>query len=482
MNRPLRRVALACLVLFVLLLANANYVQVVRARDLQNRPGNARVILAEYERERGAIVVGDKRAALSKETEGDLRYLRRYPQGKLYAQATGFYSFVYGATGVERSMNDLLAGTDDRLFVRRVVDTVTGRPPQGGTVKLTLDPAAQQAAYDALDGQNGAVVALRPRTGEILAMTQFPSYDPNELSMHDRKAVTRSWNQLNADEDDPLENRPIVRRYPPGSLFKVVTAAAALSSGKFKPSTEVDAPQVLDLPQTTVGLPNYSDSSCGDGRVTVTDALRQSCNTAFGTIGLRLGGQALRKQAEAFGFNSSLTMPMRVTPSVFPADPNPPQTAQSAIGQFDVAATPLQMAMVAAGVANDGVVMQPTLIAEVQAPDLTPLEVAKPTELGEAVTPQVAAQLTDMMVTVVDDGTGANAQIPGVKVAGKTGTAQAGEGVSPHVWFMAFAPADDPQIAVAVVVENGGRLGDEASGGAVAAPMAKQVLEAVLQP
>jgi len=257
-------------------------------------------------------------------------------------------------------------------------------------------------------------------------------------------------------------------------------AAAALSSGTFTPQTKVPGPAVLDLPQTTADLRNYDGLPCLGGTLTLAQALAISCNTAFAHVGLQLGGDAIRAQAEKFGFNHAFQVPLAVVPSIFPPDLNPPQTAQSAIGQFDVRATTLQMAMVAAGVADNGLVMNPYLVAEERAPDLSTLSVAQPSVFSRAVTPEVAAQLNAMMVGVVTNGTGANAAIPGISVAGKTGTAETGPSAPPHVWFMAFAPADNPRVAVAVIVENGGRLGNDATGGAVAAPIARSVMEAVL--
>jgi len=260
-----------------------------------------------------------------------------------------------------------------------------------------------------------------------------------------------------------------------------VTAAAALSSGKYDEHSQVYGGARLDLPQTSTDLPNDFPGPCGSGsRVDLTHALEISCNTAFGSLGLTLGADALREQAAKFGFGDRLNVPMPVTPSTVPTGMNPPQTAQAAIGQFDVRVTPLQMAMVSAGIANKGVVMSPYAVKTVRSPDLDVLEQARPQELSEAVSPDVAAQLTRMMEQVVTGGTGTRAQIPGVSVAGKTGTAQQGKGEPPHAWFTAFAPADDPKVAVAVVVEDGGRAGSEAFGGAVAAPIAKSVMEAVL--
>ena len=479
MIRSVRRIAVVTAVLLFALLANLTYLQYFAAGDLRARQANSRVLLEEYSRERGPILLGSTAIASSIRTDDQLKYLRQYASGQLYAPATGYYS-LYGATGMEKAANGLLSGTDDRLFVDRLNTLFSGRQPRGGSVTLTLNAAAQQAAYDGLDGQRGAVVALDPRTGAILAMVSVPSYDPNELASHDPAQVSAAYDRLVANPRDPLLDRPIQQTYPPGSLFKVVVAAAALSSGKFTPHTVVPGPAVLDLPQTTADLRNYDGLPCLGGSLTLAQALAISCNTAFGHVGLQLGADAIRAQAEKFGFNHAFQIPLAVVPSIFPPDLNPPETAQSAIGQFDVRATALQMAMVGAGVANNGLVMNPYLVAEERAPDLSTLAVTQPSVVSRAMSPEVAAQLNDMMVGVVTSGTGANAAIPGISVAGKTGTAETGPSAPPHVWFMAFAPADNPQVAVAVIVENGGRLGNDATGGAVAAPIARSVMEAVL--
>lgn len=479
MNTTIRRSALALALLFFALMVNVNYIAFVKNDSLRNRDGNSRLIIEEYDHERGSILVGRRAVAKSIETGGRLRYQRVYSDGPLFAHATGYYS-VYGATAIEKAENALLAGTDDRLFVDRLTNLLTGRQPKGGNVLLTLDADAQRAAYQGLAGQEGAVVALDPRTGAILAMASSPSFDPNTLASPDPSKVSDAYDRYAADPADPMLNRTSSQVYPPGSLFKVVVAAAALSSGKYTPETVIPGPASLDLPDTDQNINNYDNLPCLGGRVTLTQALAISCNTAFARIGLELRDDALRRQAEAFGFNAAFSTPLPVVPSIYPKDLNAPQTAQSAIGQYDVRATPMQMAMVAAGVANQGIVMKPYLVAEEQAPDLSVLSATEPQELSRAVTPTVAAQLTAMMVSVVTDGTGANAAIPGVQVAGKTGTAQDGNR-PPHVWFMSFAPADDPQVAVAVIVENGGRLGDQATGGAVAAPIARAVMEAVLR-
>ena len=408
MNRPLRRVAVACMVLFALLMLNANWVQVVKADAYRDDPRNSRVLLRTYERERGAIALvqpdGSGRTAVaeSTRTDGPLTWLRQYPGERVYAHATGYFSLVYGRTGLERSEDEVLSGEDDRFFVRRLSDTITGREPQGGNIITTLDAAAQEAAYDALGDNRGAVVALDPRTGAVLAMVSKPSFDPARLSSFEPADIRAYYADLSEDSADPLLNRTISRTYPPGSTFKVVTAAAALSSGDVTTETQIPSPRELDLPQTTAQLRNFGGSSCGAESITLGEAMRISCNTAFGSLGLSLGDDRLREQAQAFGFgDDSLAVPTKVATSVFPEDPNEPQTAQSAIGQFDVRATPLQMAMVAAGVANGGEVMEPYLVREVQAPDLSRLDQADPRVLERAVDEDVAEQLTEMMELVV---------------------------------------------------------------------------------
>jgi peptidoglycan glycosyltransferase len=483
MNSPVRRLSLVVSLLFALLLGSLTWVQFVNAKTLQDKPGNRRTLLATFSRDRGAILVGSTPVARSVPSKDDYLFQRTYPQGDLYSHITGYYSFLYGSGGgIEGSQDSLLSGSSDALFYRRMVDLVSGKRPAGASVELTINPAAQRAADQALGNQRGAVVALDPRTGAILAMVSHPTYDPTALATHNLQDSAAAWKSLNANTSRPLDNRAIAGRlYPPGSVFKLVTAAAALDSGKFTESSMIPGPASLDLPQTSVNLHNDFAGSCGGGdKVTLTRALQISCNTAFGWLGLNLGAQALRDQAAKFGFGQALRVPMPVTPSVVPAQLNPPQTAQSAIGQYDVRVTPLQVAMVAAAIANGGQVMQPHLVKAVRAPDLSVIDQPGPISLGQAMSGNAAAQLTRMMQAVVNAGTGTEAQISGISVAGKTGTAQQGPGKPPHAWFTAFAPAANPRIAVAVVVEDGGKAGNEAYGGKIAAPIAKQVIEAVL--
>nr|WP_239062625.1 penicillin-binding transpeptidase domain-containing protein [Streptomyces sp. SID13031] len=463
-------------------MANSTYLQAFRAGDLNGRDDNRRVRDQQFSVDRGPILIGNTPIARSVEVNDQYKYQRTYSSGPLYAPVTGYYSFQFGRAGIELNQNSELNGSDPSLAFRRVVDVLTNRRQQGASVTLTLNAAAQQAAYNALGNKKGAVVAIEPKTGKILALVSRPSYDPNALASHDLSKAAATWNALNANDDKPALNRAARETYPPGSTFKLVTAAAALSSGKYKPDTPVNSPAELPLPQTTTPLVNENGRNCGgSNNATLTVALRNSCNTAFGSIGLDLGPDALREQAEKFGFGERPLPELGAVASQFPGDPNQPQTAQSAIGQFDVRATPLQMAMVAAGIANKGTVMKPYVVQNVRTGDLKTVSETKPESLHQAITPEVAAQLTAMMVDVVKNGTGAPGAISGVDVAGKTGTAQSSKERAPYAWFTSFAPANDPQVAVAVIVEDAaGVARDDISGGRLAAPVAKKVMEAVL--
>lgn len=483
MNSPLRRLSVVVLAMFVLLMANATWVQYGQAGALNDDPRNVRTIYREYGQDRGPIVVAGEPVAYSEPVDDAFGFQRIYADGPLWAPATGFFSVVFASSGIERTNNDVLNGSDSSLLFQRIQQLFTGGSQQGGSVELTLDPAAQQAAWDALGDQRGAVVALDPETGAILALVSKPSYDPNVLASHDTTAVNEAWQELLNDPGDPMVNRTIAGDlYPPGSTFKLVDLAMILESGEYTPTSEVPAPTVYTPPGTTSGIRNPGGAVCGNGTTaTLTEALRVSCNTPFSALAVQFGEDALQEQAEAFGFNQDLSIPLRVTPSVFPTDMSEPQLAQAAIGQFDVRATPLQMAMVSAAIANDGVLMRPYLVATERGPNLSVTSETEPSVFSRPISASTASMMTDMMVNVVENGTGYPAQIPGVSVAGKTGTAQSGvDGVAPTAWFTAFAPADDPQIAIAVVVEEGGDMGDEATGAEVAAPVAAAVIEAVL--
>ncbi len=487
MNKPIRTMAVFCMVLFLLLLANVTYVQYFKAEELNGRNDNRRVRDAEFARQRGAILVAGKPVAESVPSKDQYKYQRTYAQPFKYAHSTGFFSYIYGRAAVEASQNQILSGSDNRLFVNRVVDMVSNSQPEGGSVSLTLDPAAQTAAYDGVQalgsGTQAAVVALEPSSGRILAMVSNPTYDPNLLASHDLNKVKASWDRLLAAPGKPLANRAISEVLPPGSTFKLVTSAAALETGKYEPDTLVKGGPRLDLPQTSTDLTNENGSSCGGDPITLTQALMVSCNVSFGSIGLDIGDDALRQEAQKFGFGSRYLEGIGGQAiSRFPPDPDLPQTALSAIGQYEVAATPLQMALVAATIANNGQGMRPYLVDEVRAPDLSVLDKTREQRMPERAMSAVnAGKLTQMMIEVVDRGTGTTAQIPDVKVAGKTGTAQSAADRPPYAWFVSFAPADNPQVAVAVLVQDAGVARDAISGSGLAAPIAKSVMEAVIK-
>ena len=472
MNAPLRRVAISVLVLFTLLIVNVNIIQVVRSNSLRANTANTRVLAEEYDRQRGSIVVGGNNIAVSERTDDRLTYLRTYPQGELYAGVTGYYSLIYSSTGLERTQNEVLAGSDPRLVLRRLADLFTGRDPAGGDVVLTLDPAAQATAMEALAGTTGAVVALDPATGKVLALASTPTHDPNQLSSHDPDAIRAYREQLT---DDQLVNHAIADRYSPGSVFKVIVAAAALEDG-MTPDSQVPAPDVLTLPGTTTELENFGGERCSStGEQSLLDALTVSCNTAFAQLGIDLGEDRVREMAEAFGIDDErFDMPLRVAASTVGAIENDAQLGIASLGQQDVQITPMQGAMIAATVANDGTLMQPYLVDQVRAPDLTVVDQAEPEERAQPISAEIAGQLTEMMTSVVANGSGRRAQIDGIDVAGKTGTAQTGPESDDNAWFVGFAPADDPQIAVAVFIEAGGTGGDQS------APVARQVMEAYL--
>jgi penicillin-binding protein A len=474
-NAPLRRVAISVLVLFTLLIVNVNVIQVVRSDELRSDGRNTRVLAEEYDRERGSIVVSGTEIANSVPTEDRLTYLRQYAQGEVYAPVTGYYSLVYGNAQMERAADDVLSGDDARLFTRRLADLFTGRDPAGGDVVLTLDPAVQETAMAGLEGVTGAVVALDPSTGAVLGMASTPTYDPNQLSSHEPAAIRDYAAQLDGREVDPRLNRAINARYEPGSIFKVVVSAAALSSGQYTPDTVIPAPQELVLPGTRTALENFGGSACDpSGRQSLLEALTISCNTAFAQLGIDLGEDRVREMAEAFGIGGdSLEIPLPVSESTLGEIETDAALGVSSIGQQDVQLTPLQAAMIASAVANDGTLMSPYLVDQVRAPDLSVIDQTDPEELSEPISADVADQLTEMMTSVVENGSGRRARIPGVTVAGKTGTA---ENAGPdHNWFIGFAPADDPQIAVAVFVANGG-----GTGGDVSAPIARDVMQAYL--
>ena len=483
MNRQIRRVAVVVLVAFMALLAAPLYWQVLAAPRLTNDSRNTRVLIKEYSIERGAIVLADQTpvatSVRSKQRGDPLEFVRHYPEGERYGMVTGFYSLVYGRTLAEQEFNSFLLGRAPEQFGQNVTDLLTARETPGGTLVLTLDRATQEAAEQALRNRKGAVVALDPRTGAVLAMTTYPRYDPNQLSSHNPEAIRRNWDRLVKDEDGPLLNRAAGALYPPGSTFKVITAAAALEDG-ISVNQPLPSPTVLDVPQTSADIHNFGGSSCGGGTLTMPEALEISCNTTFAGLGLKLGDKKLAAEAEKFGFNRPSPYQLPAATSVIPKNQDVPATAQSAIGQRDVRVSPLQMASVAATIANGGRRMAPFVAQQVVSDKGKVVKRFEGEDLGQAIPEQVAGDLRDMMLQVVERGTGTFAQIPGLQVAGKTGTAQHAQGRPPHAWFIGFTSAGDKTIAVAVVVENGGDAGSEATGGHVAAPIAKAVMQAYL--
>ena len=463
-----------------MLVLNLTYVQVVAGPRYRDDLRNPRVAADRSATERGPIITreGVVLARSTPDPASAQDFVRTYPEGELYAHAVGYSSLLFGDTGLEQEYGRDLASSRD-LTISGIIDAVLGREEGAQGIRLTLSRAAQEAAADALGGQVGAVAAIEPRTGEVLALYSSPSFDPARLLGTD----PTGGDALAADPDRPLRNRAIGQILVPGSAFKIVTAAAALESGAANPDTRYPDPLELTLPGSTAVIRNADRGVCEDGTsASLATAFRRSCNTVFGRIGIDVGAAVIGATAGAFGFGDELPFDLPVVASVFPTDDlqgDAAATAQSAIGQRDVQATPLQMALVAAAIANDGVVMRPYLVSERFDRDLNILSQEQPIDLRRAISPGTAAVLTDLMRSVVDSGTGRAAAIEGAVVGGKTGTAQV-PGAAPHAWFTGFAISDEAAIAVAVVVENGGAAGADATGGTVAAPIARAVMKAWL--
>ena len=489
MNKPIRTISIFCLLLFLALMINATYLQYYKAGALEQDSRNRRVLAASFSGDRGAILVGREAVAESVKSGDQYEFQRRYPQPLKYSHVTGWFSY-FSQTGIEESQNDVLSGDDSLLFVTRLVDLLSNSTPKGGSVQLTLDPAAQDAAYagvEALPGNaQAAVVALEPTSGKILAMVSSPSFDPNLMASHDFGEVADNARRLGADDSEPLLNRAIQTTLPPGSTFKIVTAAAALESGNYADSNSlVPGGPAYQLPLTSgeSGLVDNEGRDCGSDRIPFHQAMEQSCNTSFAQLADEVGPDAMLKQAEAFGWNSEYLedLPLQAE-SAYPEGMDQAQTALSGFGQSSVTATPLQMAMVVAAVANGGVVMRPYVVDEVRSPELDVLDKTEESELSRAVSASTAQELKEMLVSTVTNGTASPAAIPGVDVAGKTGTAESGRAnVPPYAWFVSFAPADDPQVAVAVMIQKADIPRGEIAGGTFGGPIAKSVMEAVIQ-
>ena len=490
----------------------------VKGSDYRNAPDNQRVLLNEYASPRGQIIVGGgtgEPIAMSVATKDELKYLREYPQGALYAPITGFYSITatpspyLGTEGIEKYEDSVLSGSDSRLFGRRLADILTGRNPRGGSVEVTVDAATQLAAYNAMKDahgnlRQGAVVAIDPVTGAILAAVSTPSYDPSKLSLHDPEQILDYYAALTADKAQPLQNRDFNQLYFPGSTFKIVVSAAALKAG-ITPTTQILAPNGY-IPTTGASVPscngdvrncieNFEGEKCQNGTTASLEyALAKSCNTAFAELAVdELHGDAIANEAKLFGFDpdNQLTIPMPVADSTLgpPSDlTDPGSLAHIAFGQQSVGVTPLEAAMMSAAVANNGTLMRPYLVAKEEANDLTVLKQTQPTQLSQVLNTTLDQELQQLMVGVVTspEGTAHSAKITGLTIGGKTGTADVGatsaSNVQPDAWFTGFAiQGNTPRIAVAVIIENAGVNGNEVTGGKAAAPVARAVMAAYLK-
>ena len=471
MNRPIRGVAIAAMVIFTALMVNLSYLYVGQQSALNERPENRRVADARFAQDRGPIMVGNTPIAKSEPVKDRYKFQRSYTSGELYAQVTGYYSYLYRTSALEASYSSELSGVDDSQFLARLIDSASGATPRGATLETTLSAKAQKAAWDGLAGRKGAVVAIDYSTGAIKALVSLPSYDPNDLATHDLTASSQAWKRLNADTDKPMANRATREIYPPGSTFKLVATAAALDSG-------MSADSMIDAtPYKLPGSTRVISGNCGGSKITLTQALEVSCNPAFARLGVKLGDEALRTQAEKFGFGTKFLDDIGSAASRFPEELDPAQTAMSSIGEFEVAASPLQMALVSAAIANDGVVMDPYLVARVLNSDLLVTSQTRAQQQSVALSSENAAALREMMVSVVQQGTGHRAQIPGVTVGGKTGTARSSNDRRPYAWFTAWA--GDPKVAVCVFIEDAEIPATDIAGGTLAAPIAKAVIEAL---
>ena len=500
LNRPIKRVSIAVLVLFVILLVNVNYLQAVEAPSLANGPLNDRTEYNNSQVQRGNIVTADGvTIASSKPSNNGFKYQRSYADGAVYAPVTGYDTVFTAAqapnyaTGVERAENPLLSGTGDQLAFRNFIDMITDKPQKGATVQVTINSKTQQVAYQQLEQtlggktingiqQVGGVVALNPATGAILAMASYPSYDPNQLTVPNTSTAASLVTKLTQENPSPLLNNASQTTLPPGSTFKIVTTSTWYAqSAAHTPQTPVYSPQPLKLPNNNV-LNNDSDETCGTGsnQTPVITAFAQSCNTPFANLGMVLGGQAIKSVANKYGFNTAVNIPgVTTAASQFIDESDASFTAYDAIGQHDTTETPLQEAMIAATVANGGVEMKPYLIQQVTASDLSVVSQTQPQQLATPISPSIAAYEKQMMIAVVQDSDGTgfqfNTNAEGVEIAGKTGTAQNGQSAQSDAVFTAFAPADNPKIAVGVMIEGGGY------GAQAAAPIAVAVIKAYLQ-
>ena len=488
MNTSLHRLFITVLVLFLILGMSTTWFTVLGANGLNNDPRNTRALYHEYSIPRGAITASDGTVLASSTPSNDAyRYNRVYSNGSLYSSVTGYFSIVSRAGGgIESAENSLLTGQNDALWWQRFQSAFTGKSNQGATIETSINPKLQKAAQAALNGRQGAVVAIEPSSGRLLALYSSPGYDPNQLSTHDTKAATNAYDLLAQENPSPLQ--PITTRQlmPPGSQFKLIVASAAIESGNYTEDSEIPAVASYTLPGTNTQLTNATHQwlYSSDSTMKMSDAIAYSSNTAFAQLGVTIGNSAIAAMAKKYGFNSPITIagnsstgtPMTAVASVFPSSDRNDRLALASIGQGDTSATPLQMAMVSAAIANKGTLMQPTLVDRVRGANLDVISQTSPTVKSRPISSDTAKQLTDMMEQVITKSE-PDLQLPNAKVAAKTGTAQVGVGNSGiDAWVTGFAPADDPKIAVCVMVRNAGTFAGDTAG-----PVMKQIMEAALQ-
>lgn len=486
MNIPLRRLGMVIGLMLLALMVSTTSVQFFQAPSLNANSLNVRTIYRQYSVDRGPIVVAGENIAWSESTGHDVfQFQRVYAPGALYAHLTGYFSVAQNAsTGIERYSDAVLGGTADSLLLSRIQDLFTGRQPVGGSVELTIDPTVQQAIANALGNQAGSAVAIEPSTGAVLGMYSSPSFDPNQIAVHERALADENYNALLNDPGRPLENRATgTIQYAPGSTFKTVVTAAWLEADPTRnASSEVPTLAQLTLPGTNHVVRNPGGQACGLGDTGELEfAFANSCNTTFAELAMELGYDSLKEMTDALGFSSDLTIPLEVVNSSYPEVNGDAELALTGIGQLNVRMSVLQNAMVAAAVANDGVLMRPYLVERERDADLAVIGTTNPEVFSEPFSAETAASLTEVMIAVVNEGTGRPAQISGVQVAAKTGTAETGTDAAQHAWMIAFAPAENPQVAVALVLEHGGDLGTDAYGGSAAGPLVRDIIQAALQ-
>ncbi|ALV46808.1 peptidoglycan glycosyltransferase [Arthrobacter alpinus] len=487
MNQAIRNSWIVAIALFALLFGAVSYVQFFAVDSLNANPQNDRQLVASFCSNRGPILVDGQAIAESVPSGTDCKYQRTYNDPELYAGLTGFFSKFSGQYGLEAQMRDELTGNSDSALFDRIAQAFTGEQQQGRSVELTIDSTIQKMAYDMIpDDVGGSIVAMNPKTGAIIAMVSKPSYDTNLMATHNKADFDASMAKLVDVPGINLFGSPAYTKlYAPGSVFKIIDTAAALESGKYNKDSVLPNPAELAFPGINYALPNYANGQCyTKDKATFAFALENSCNTPFASIALDLGQDAITAQAEKFGFNdTSLKFPDRVVDSRFPGSDgtlDDPSLAQSAIGQKDVLASPLQIAMMTAAIANGGEQMAPNLVKTIRTPDLKTVSSLTPEVLRQSTTPEIAAQIKDWMVSVVDNGIGSAAAVPGVQVAAKTGTAELGLNESGvmmnNAWFTGFAPANDPEVVVTIVMPKV----DVATGAQLTSPNASKLFKAVL--